>query len=45
MISEENILWATPERIQQISAIQRFYTSIGRPIPSFTETLQLIKKG
>ena len=45
MISEKNILWATPERIRQISEIQQFYARIGRPIPSFTETLQLIKKG
>ena len=45
MMSDQNILWATPERIRQISAIQKFYTSIGRPIPSFAETLQLIKEG
>jgi hypothetical protein len=42
MMSEKNILWATPERIRQISAIQKFYTSIGRPIPSFADTLKLI---
>jgi hypothetical protein len=45
MISEKNILWATPERIRQVSMIQQFYASIGRKLPSFSETLKLIKKG
>lgn len=45
MISEKNIIWATPERIQKISAIQKFYTSIGRKLPSFSETLKLIGEG
>jgi len=42
MMSEKNIIWATPEKIQKISAIQQFYTRIGRKLPSFSETLKLI---
>lgn len=45
MISEKNILWATPERIKQISMIQQFYARIGRKLPSFSETLKLIGEG